>query len=153
VRLCCLSAARSGVVTSVELHDAPAAPAPDTAAAEAAALDGAAPAPPPATAAATRSAIVSFENASSLDTALLLSGATIVAGEPPITVVASLIPDAAAGAAAAAVSAGTPHRVRGPGDDDDLIDFQRVSDVMSTLMAKGFVLGKDALAKAKVGGR
>ena len=43
----------------------------------------------------------------------------------------------------------TPALQRGLGDDDDLIDFQRVQDVMATLMAKGFVLGKDALAKAK----
>jgi hypothetical protein len=46
-------ALRSGEVTSVELHDEP---------------------PAAEGAAATRSAIVSFLNASSLDTALLLSG-------------------------------------------------------------------------------
>ena len=120
---------RSGEVTSVELHDG----------------TGSEDAP-------GRSAIVSFVSASSLDTALLLSGATIIAGEPPITVTAALVsPAAAAAAAAAAASPGgaVGYRVRGAGDDDDLIDFQRVQDVMATLMAKGFVLGKDALAKAK----
>jgi hypothetical protein len=75
-----------------------------------------------------------------------------VSGEPPITVVAALTPGGAAGGGASATDAevsAAPRRVRGPGDNDDLIDFAKVSDVMSTLMAKGFVLGKDALAKAK----
>ncbi len=75
-----------------------------------------------------------------------------MSGEPPITVVAALTPGGAAGGGASATDAevsAAPRRVRGPGDNDDLIDFAKVSDVMSTLMAKGFVLGKDALAKAK----
>ncbi len=75
-----------------------------------------------------------------------------MSGEPPITVVAALTPGGAAGGGASAAEGdapAAPRRVRGPGDNDDLIDFAKVSDVMSTLMAKGFVLGKDALAKAK----
>ncbi len=105
----------SGDVTGVELHDAP-----------------------DAAGGPTRSAIVSFAAANALDTALLLTGSTIVPEDPPITVVASYKPGEAAPPA------------KDTNADPDLIDMRRVSDALSTMMAKGFMLSKDALAKAKV---
>jgi|APGre2960657423_1045063.scaffolds.fasta_scaffold268154_1 hypothetical protein len=81
-----------------------------------------------------RSAIVSFTDASALATALLLTGSTIVADDPPITVVASYKPGESAAAA----------------EEPDLVDLERVKEALAGLMARGFLLGKDAVAKAKV---
>lgn len=107
----------SGEVVSVEQHEEPGTPP-------------------------ERSAVVVFASAASLDTALLLSGASIVAGEPPITVVATALP-------AGALPAASLGRV--PGDDDGLA--KKAGDVLALLVAKGAVLGKGALEKAKVSDR
>lgn len=89
----------------------------------------------------SQTAYVTFKDAQGAETAVLLSGATIVDQsvtialapdyKPPVTVPAS--PTAAenknAGTAESAV--------------------QKAEDVVTTMLAKGFVLGKDALNKAK----
>ena len=84
-----------------------------------------------------RSAIVAFADASALPTALLLTGATIVADDPPITVVE------AAGGAHGAVANPLP-----PAADESAM--QRAQEALSAMMAKGYMLGKDAVARVKV---
>lgn len=84
-----------------------------------------------------RSAIVAFTDASALPTALLLTGATIVADDPPITVVEA--PGNAHGAVL--------HPLAPAADENAL---QRAQEALSAMMAKGFVLGKDAVARVKV---
>jgi len=97
----------SGEVASVELNDAP----------------------------SGRSALVAFLDAAALPTALLLTGATIVADDPPITVVEAL-----------GGALGAPAPSRPAADEPALL---RVQTALRAMAAKGYVLGKDAVASVK----
>lgn len=89
----------------------------------------------------SQTAYVTFKDAQGAETAVLLSGATIVDQsvtialapdyKPPVT-----IPSAPIGAEDS--NAGAPGSA-----------IQKAEDVVSTMLAKGFVLGKDAVGKAK----
>jgi hypothetical protein len=84
-----------------------------------------------------RSAIVTFASPQALDTALLLTGSTIVPGEPPVTVTASYKPGESA-----------PTGGNKKGDDDaDLVDLKRVQEALASLVARGYVLGKAGIEK------
>jgi hypothetical protein len=84
---------------------------------------------------ASRSALVTFADASSLQTALLLTGATIVAGDPPITVVE-------APGSTAAVAKDSAYKPA-------LLDLNKAHATLSALAGKGYALGKDAVARVK----
>ena len=82
-----------------------------------------------------RSAIVTFASPQALDTALLLTGSTIVPGEPPVTVTQSFKPGESA-----------PAPTKGD-DDADLVDLKRVQEALASLVARGYVLGKAGIEK------
>lgn len=107
----CFFSCLSGEISHIELHDKPEP--------------------------AGRSAIVTFASPQALDTALLLTGSTIVAGEPPVTVVASYKPGEQAPAP------------KSPDAEADLIDLKRVQDALAAMLARGYVLGRTGVDKAK----
>ncbi|KAK9042572.1 hypothetical protein V6N11_017641 [Hibiscus sabdariffa] len=82
-------------------------------------------------------AYVTFKEPQGAETAVLLSGATIV--DQPVTI--ELAPDYKAPATAFT----TPNR----GDGQSESAVQKAEDVVTSMLAKGFVLGKDAVNKAK----
>ncbi|KAK8590091.1 hypothetical protein V6N13_088880 [Hibiscus sabdariffa] len=82
-------------------------------------------------------AYVTFKEPQGAETAVLLSGATIV--DQPVTI--ELAPDYKAPATALT----TPNR----GDGQSESAVQKAEDVVTSMLAKGFVLGKDAVNKAK----
>ncbi|XP_031392844.1 binding partner of ACD11 1-like isoform X1 [Punica granatum] len=84
-------------------------------------------------------AYVTFRNPQGAETAVLLSGATIV--DQSVTI--ALAPDYKL--QSAATVPGTEMRDTGsPGSA-----VQKAEDVVTTMLAKGFILGKDAVGKAK----
>lgn len=88
----------------------------------------------------SQTAYVTFQDAQGAETAVLLSGATIVDQSVTIALAPDYKPPAIASASPMATennsgAAGTP--------------VQKAEDVVTTMLAKGFVLGKDALNKAK----
>ncbi|KAG5007809.1 hypothetical protein AAZX31_09G189200 [Glycine max] len=86
-------------------------------------------------------AFITFKDSQGAETAVLLSGATIV--DMPVTI--SLDPDYQLPPAALA----SPVReTRTPGGGADSA-FRKAEDVVSGMLAKGFILGKDAVNKAK----
>ncbi|PIA58656.1 hypothetical protein AQUCO_00500539v1 [Aquilegia coerulea] len=83
-------------------------------------------------------AFVTFKDSQGADTALLLSGATIVDLSVTITPAPDYqLPPAALSPPANKVAGGAESAV------------QKAEDVVSTMLAKGFILGKDAVNKAK----
>ncbi|KAJ6943050.1 binding partner of ACD11 1-like [Populus alba x Populus x berolinensis] len=85
-------------------------------------------------------AYVSFKDSQGADTAVLLSGATIV--DLPVTV--TLDPDYQLPPAALAALVATENKA--PSDESAL---HKAEDVVTGMLAKGFILGKDAINKAK----
>ncbi|AQL02601.1 Binding partner of ACD11 1 [Zea mays] len=87
-------------------------------------------------------AYVTFKDAQGAETALLLSGATIV----DLSVIIAPAPEyQPPPTASAPPMSGT--RVPVGGGDNNVV--HKAEDVVSTMLAKGFVLGKDAVGKAK----
>lgn len=94
-------------------------------------------------------AYVTFKDTQGAETALLLSGATIVDLSVSIEVAEGYeLPPAAQAAAIASSPPSVPieDRAPAPGAGSPL---QKAEDVVSSMLAKGFVLGRDALNKAK----
>ncbi|KAI3453376.1 hypothetical protein Pfo_010039 [Paulownia fortunei] len=87
-------------------------------------------------------AFVTFKDAQGAETAVLLSGATIV----DMTVDINLDPDYKLPPAASAPLLQPSDKKTGGGAESA---FQKAEDVVSSMLAKGFVLGKDAVNKAK----
>ncbi|XP_051119651.1 binding partner of ACD11 1-like isoform X2 [Andrographis paniculata] len=85
-------------------------------------------------------AYVTFKDDQGAETAVLLSGATIV----DMTVDITLDPEYKLPAAAATPD--TPSDKKTVGGESA---FQKAEDVVSSMLAKGFILGKDAVNKAK----
>ncbi|KAJ6389015.1 hypothetical protein OIU77_027382 [Salix suchowensis] len=85
-------------------------------------------------------AYVTFKDSQGADTAVLLSGATIV--DLPVTV--TLDPDYQLPPAALAALSAAENKA--PGDESVL---RKAEDVVTGMLAKGFILGKDAINKAK----
>ncbi|KAL9387383.1 hypothetical protein Peur_020507 [Populus x canadensis] len=85
-------------------------------------------------------AYVSFKDSQGADTAVLLSGATIV--DLPVTV--TLDADYQLPPAALAALVATENKA--PSDESAL---HKAEDVVTGMLAKGFILGKDAINKAK----
>ncbi|KAG5249044.1 binding partner of ACD [Salix suchowensis] len=85
-------------------------------------------------------AYVTFKDSQGADTAVLLSGATIV--DLPVTV--TLDPDYQLPPAALAALSAAENKA--PGDESAL---RKAEDVVTGMLAKGFILGKDAINKAK----
>ncbi|KAK9076030.1 hypothetical protein SSX86_004360 [Deinandra increscens subsp. villosa] len=86
-------------------------------------------------------AFVTFTDGQGADTAVLLSGATIV----DATVTVTLDPEYQLPPAATAASPHTGSNV----PDGDGSALRKAEDVVTSMFAKGFVLGKDAIGKAK----
>ncbi|GAV75839.1 RRM_1 domain-containing protein [Cephalotus follicularis] len=86
-------------------------------------------------------AYVTFKDSQGAETAVLLSGATIV----DLSVTITLAPDYHLPPAASAPHQPTENRT--PGGADSAI--QKAEDVVTSMLAKGFILGKDAVNKAK----
>ncbi|KAF8412570.1 hypothetical protein HHK36_000539 [Tetracentron sinense] len=86
-------------------------------------------------------AYVTFKDSQGAETALLLSGATIV----DLSVTITPAPDYQLPPAASALPAGTEIKI-GVGANSAV---QKAEDVVSSMLAKGFILGKDAVNKAK----
>lgn len=86
-------------------------------------------------------ALVTFKDSESLDTAVLLSGATIVDQIVSITEVEDYHPSAGTDSATPAVPAAGAVGIGGA--------VTRAQDVISNMLAKGYDLGKDAMNKAK----
>ncbi|XP_059656852.1 binding partner of ACD11 1-like [Cornus florida] len=86
-------------------------------------------------------AFVTFKDSQGAETAVLLSGATIV----DLSVNITLDPDYKLPPAALAPPLTTENKSPGGGESA----FQKAEDVVSSMLAKGFVLGKDAVNKAK----
>ncbi|KAL0296354.1 UNVERIFIED_CONTAM: Binding partner of ACD11 1 [Sesamum radiatum] len=86
-------------------------------------------------------AFVTFKDAQGAETAVLLSGATIV----DMTVDIALDPDYKLPPAASAPLLPSEGKT-GAGAESA---FQKAEDVVSSMLAKGFILGKDAVNKAK----
>ncbi|KAJ6811414.1 binding partner of ACD11 1-like isoform X2 [Iris pallida] len=87
-------------------------------------------------------AYVTFKDSQGVETALLLSGATIVDLSVIVTPAADYqLPPAA--------SAPPPYKdtTRSGGGSESAV--QKAEDVVSSMLAKGFILGKDAVNKAK----
>ncbi|PIA58655.1 hypothetical protein AQUCO_00500539v1 [Aquilegia coerulea] len=84
-------------------------------------------------------AFVTFKDSQGADTALLLSGATIV----DLSVTITPAPDYQL--PPAALSPPAENKVAGGAESA----VQKAEDVVSTMLAKGFILGKDAVNKAK----
>ncbi|KAL0400458.1 UNVERIFIED_CONTAM: Binding partner of ACD11 1 [Sesamum latifolium] len=89
-----------------------------------------------------QSAFVTFKDSKGAETAVLLSGATIV--DQSVTI--ALEPDYVMPAAASASFAASEKNDAGSGAASAV---QKAEDVVSTMLAKGFILGKDAVNKAK----
>ncbi|KAJ6705931.1 SERINE/ARGININE-RICH SPLICING FACTOR [Salix purpurea] len=85
-------------------------------------------------------AYVTFKDSQGADTAVLLSGATIV--DLPVTV--TLDPDYQLPPAALAALSAAENKA--PSDESAL---RKAEDVVTGMLAKGFILGKDAINKAK----
>ncbi|CAK9173428.1 unnamed protein product [Ilex paraguariensis] len=86
-------------------------------------------------------AFVTFKDTQGAETAVLLSGATIV----NMSVTVTLDPDYRLPAAASEPHLATENKTPGGAQSA----FQKAEDVVSGMLAKGFVLGKDAVNKAK----
>ncbi|KAM0934502.1 putative RNA recognition motif domain, nucleotide-binding alpha-beta plait domain superfamily [Dioscorea sansibarensis] len=86
-------------------------------------------------------AYVTFKDPQGADTALLLSGATIV----DLSVIITTAPDYQV---PSHVTVTPPTDVQ-TGTSSSESAVQKAEDVVSTMLAKGFVLGKDAISKAK----
>ncbi|KAJ4721059.1 binding partner of ACD11 1-like [Melia azedarach] len=86
-------------------------------------------------------AYVVFKDSQGAETAILLSGATIV----DQSVAIELDPEYKPPAAASAPLAATVNKNEGGSESA----VQKAEDVVTSMLAKGFVLGKDALNKAK----
>ncbi|KAA8533468.1 hypothetical protein F0562_031098 [Nyssa sinensis] len=86
-------------------------------------------------------AYVTFKDPQGAETAVLLSGATIV--DQSVTI--ALAPDYQLPAAASAPPTVTENKNAGGGGSA----IQKAEDVVSGMLAKGFILGKDAVNKAK----
>ncbi|KAL3834938.1 hypothetical protein ACJIZ3_009674 [Penstemon smallii] len=86
-------------------------------------------------------AFVTFKDVQGAETAVLLSGATIV----DMTVNITLDPDYILPPAASAPP--LPSDKKSGGGSESA--FQKAEDVVSSMLAKGFILGKDAVNKAK----
>ncbi|XP_044477786.1 binding partner of ACD11 1-like isoform X2 [Mangifera indica] len=86
-------------------------------------------------------AYVVFKDPQGAETAILLSGATIV--DQSVTI--DLDPDFKPPAATSALSLGAQNKNAGGAESA----VQKAEDVVSSMLAKGFVLGKDAVNKAK----
>lgn len=86
-------------------------------------------------------AYVTFKDSQGADTAVLLSGATIVDMSVTVTLdpVYQLPP--------AAFTASVPTEKKSAGNSESA--FQKAEDVVSGMLAKGYILGKDAVGKAK----
>lgn len=87
-------------------------------------------------------AFVTFKDAQGAETAILLSGATII----DMTVEIQLDPDYKLPLAASAPPLQQSDKKTGGGGESAL---QKAEDVVSSMLAKGFILGKDAVNKAK----
>ncbi|XP_030534230.1 binding partner of ACD11 1 isoform X2 [Rhodamnia argentea] len=85
-------------------------------------------------------AYVTFKNPNGAETAALLSGATIV--DRPVTI--ALAPDYKQSDDASTLPTGTENNGAAAGSP-----FQKAEEVVSSMLAKGFVLGKDVLNRAK----
>ncbi|CAA7411029.1 unnamed protein product [Spirodela intermedia] len=88
-------------------------------------------------------AFVTFKDSQGAETALLLSGATIV----DLSVVIAPAPDYQLPPSALAPPPATDANPTGGAANESAI--QKAEDVVSSMLAKGFVLGKDVLGKAK----
>ncbi|KAA8522019.1 hypothetical protein F0562_012667 [Nyssa sinensis] len=86
-------------------------------------------------------AFVTFKDSQGAETAVLLSGATIV----DLSVTITLAPDYQLPPAALAPPLTTVNKTPGGAESA----FRKAEDVVSGMLAKGFVLGKDAVNKAK----
>ncbi|KAH0642891.1 hypothetical protein KY289_033865 [Solanum tuberosum] len=86
-------------------------------------------------------AYVTFNDSQGADTAVLLSGATIVDMSVTVTLdpVYQLPPTA--------FTASVPTGKKSAGNSESA--FQKAEDVVSSMLAKGYILGKDAVGKAK----
>ncbi|XP_042019790.1 binding partner of ACD11 1-like [Salvia splendens] len=91
----------------------------------------------------SQSAYVTFVDAQNAETAVLLSGATIVDQTVTISLEPNYTLPASAAAAAATASQGDNAGV------GVAAAAQKAEDVVSGMVAKGFILGKDALNRAK----
>ncbi|KAI6672150.1 hypothetical protein NL676_000056 [Syzygium grande] len=85
-------------------------------------------------------AYVTFKNPEGAETAALLSGATIV--DQAVTI--ALAPDYEQSDDASAVPTATENKGAAAGSP-----VQKAEEVVSSMLAKGFILGKDALNRAK----
>ncbi|KAI7995486.1 Binding partner of ACD11 1 [Camellia lanceoleosa] len=86
-------------------------------------------------------AFVTFKDSQGAETAVLLSGATIV----DLSVTVTLDPDYQLPPGASAPPLKTGNKTAGSSESA----FRKAEDVVSSMLAKGFVLGKDAVNKAK----
>lgn len=86
----------------------------------------------------SNAAFVTFKDPEALDTAILLSGATIVDKIVSITDVEDFHPSSG--------SDKTPESMQAAGTGSA---FNKAQDVMTTMLAKGYDLGKDAMNRAK----
>lgn len=89
----------------------------------------------------SQTAYVTFKDAQGAETAVLLSGATIV--DQSVTI--ALAPDYKPPVTVPASPTATENKNAGTAESA----VQNAEDVVTTMLAKGFVLGKDALNKAK----
>ncbi|KAL2545565.1 RNA-binding (RRM/RBD/RNP motif) family protein [Forsythia ovata] len=89
----------------------------------------------------SQTAFVTFKDTQGAETAVLLSGATIV----DQTVTVALEPDYVVPPTASATVAAAENKNEGGA----VSVVQKAEDVVSSMLAKGFILGKDALNKAK----
>ncbi|KAM7279731.1 hypothetical protein ACFE04_006865 [Oxalis oulophora] len=90
----------------------------------------------------SRTAYISFKDAQGAETAVLLSGAKIV--DKLITV--ELAPDYNPPAVLSAVSSEGSENKEGSSSASTI---RKAEDVVSSMLAKGFILGKDVIGKAK----
>eukprot|EP00270_Netrium_digitus_P012618 TRINITY_DN411_c0_g1_i2.p1 TRINITY_DN411_c0_g1~~TRINITY_DN411_c0_g1_i2.p1 ORF type:complete len:261 (+),score=65.69 TRINITY_DN411_c0_g1_i2:207-989(+) len=90
-------------------------------------------------------AFVTFAEEKALDTAVLLTGAVIIDQPVTVEVATGYIPPSSA-SAAGAVASTAPGAVV---PSDSSTAYNRAQNMMADLIAKGYVLGKDAAAKAK----
>ncbi|EEF42371.1 binding partner of ACD11 1 [Ricinus communis] len=86
-------------------------------------------------------AYVTFKDQQGAETAVLLSGATIV--DQSVTI--ELAPDYKLPAAASVPTTATESSTASGAESA----FQKAEDIVSSMLAKGFILGKDAVNKAK----
>ncbi|KAJ4834979.1 hypothetical protein Tsubulata_038503 [Turnera subulata] len=86
-------------------------------------------------------AYVTFKDSQGAETAILLSGATIVDQSVNIELAPDYTPPSAASVPSSGTEAKTPS---GAGSA-----IQKAEDVVTSMLAKGFILGKDAVNKAK----